>query len=82
MSQLTLDGASIPITAREPKSDLSNNQLRIWNFLRGVGPRTEKEIQNKFPDMTTVGNRLRELRKKGYARSNPQRDGPQLWEAK
>ena len=82
MSQLTLDGASIPLKSREPKRDLTPAELRLWNFLRGVGPRTEKQIHSKFLDLSTVGNKLRSMRKKGYVDNIKQRDEPQLWRAK
>jgi len=85
LSQLTLDGASIPIKARDPETELTPAEREIWYYLKGIGPRTEKEIhlQPAFTKYSTIGNKLRSMRKKGYARSIPQHDGsPQKWEAR
>jgi len=84
MSQLTLDGAAIPIKARDPETELTPAEREIWYYLKKIGPRTEKEIhlQPAFSKYSTIGNKLRSMRKKGYARSNPQPDSPQKWEAK
>jgi len=81
MSQTTLTGGQTRI--RAPKTSLSPNERRIWNLLRTSNRGwTEKQIANTFPDMTTVGNRLRELRKKGWTVSvKPRHDGEQLWYA-
>lgn len=84
MSQLTLEGVSIPIKAREPKRDLTPVQLKIWNFLRGVGPKTRKEIHNHpaFHDIATIGNRLRELKVLKYVEVVGRKDRSKLWRAK
>jgi len=85
LSQLTLDGAAIPIKARDPETQLTPAEREIWYYLKGIGPRTEKEIhlQPAFTKYSTIGNKLRSMRKKEYARSIPQHDGsPQKWEAR
>ena len=83
MSQLTLDGASIPIKARDPEKELTKAEYEVWYTLKKLGPKTEKELHLhiSLKKYSTMGNKLRNIRKKGYADNIQQRDKPQLWRA-
>lgn len=83
MSQLTLTGEAIKILICVPKRDLSPVELKIYNFLLRLGPKTEIEIRRNpaFDDIADIGRALRRMRKMDppYVASRPQKEGPQKW---
>lgn len=87
MSQLTLDSEqkSIPIKRKNPSKDLHPVELKLYNYLRKIGPRTEIEIRRNpaFDTVSDIGRALRRLRSHDppYVEARAQREGPQKWEA-
>ena len=80
IKQFKLDGGSTKIKA--PFSEFHPSEKIVWRFLRTINAgRTEKEIHSRFPNLSTIGNKLRALRKGGWVRSEKQRKGDQLWYA-
>jgi hypothetical protein len=81
MAQRTFNGVYINI--RVPLVSLSPNERRIWNLLKDSNRGwTEKQIHEKFPEIATVDNRLRDLRKHGWAfTQKSRRDNEQRWYA-
>jgi len=91
-SQRTLMGDVLPPNLKNPSKDLTPAQRKIYNYLRRLGPLTEKHIsiQPAFHDISDVGRALRKMReiedpvtrRPLYVESYSQRNGPQLWEAR
>ena len=85
------NGEKIPIAKKNPDTQLSPVELKIYNFLK-LGPKTEKQISihPAFHDISDVGRALRRMREVRdpvtnrplYVESYSQRKGPQLWEAR
>ena len=81
----------IPVTKKNPTKQLTPAERKIYNFLRRIGPKTEKQISihPAFHDISDVGRALRKMReirdpvtnKPLYVDSYPQRKGPQKWGA-
>jgi len=88
---VTLTGEKVPIFRKNIKKDLTPTEIRIYEFLLKLGPKTEIEIRNHpaFHKILDIGRALRRLRsikdpvtrKPVYVRSLKQREGPQKWEA-
>ena len=86
------NGEKIEITKKSPNTQLTPAQRKIYNYLRRLGPKTEKQIsiQPAFHDISDVGRALRKMReikdpvtdRPLYVESYSQRNGPQLWEAR
>ena len=90
-SQRTLMGDVLPPNLKNPSKDLTPAQRKIYNYLRRLGPLTEKHIsiQPAFHDISDVGRALRKMReikdpigRPIYVESYSQRNAPQLWEAR
>ena len=86
------NGEKIVITKKSPNTELTPSERKIYNYLRRLGPKTEKQIsiQPAFHDISDVGRALRRMReikdpvtnRPLYVESYSQRNGPQLWEAR
>lgn len=82
------NGERIPIPTRNPESELSVNERRLWNILK-LGPKTHNEIRKYLythpveglEHVSDLERMLRSVREKKYIRSISQRNGPQKWEA-
>jgi len=82
----------IPVTKKNPTKQLTPAERKIYNFLRRMGPKTEKQISihPAFHDISDVGRALRNMReirdpvtnRSLYVESYSQRNGPQLWDAR
>ena len=83
MSQLTLTGDKIDLTVSNPEKDLSPVELKIYNYLLRMGPKSEVEIRRNpaFDDIADIGRALRRMRARSppYVGALPHRDGPQKW---
>ena len=83
MSITTFTGETIPIKRKNPDKDLTPTELKLYNYLRKVGPRTEIQIRKHpaFDNIADIGRALRRLRahELPYVDSIPQREGPQKW---
>ena len=84
MSQLTLEGEALKVSPYNPDKDLSPVELKIYNYLFRLGPKTEIEIRRNptFDDIADIGRALRRMRsrEKKYVDSIPgDRGKPQKW---
>ena len=89
MSQLTLEGETIEILPANPKKDLSPAELKLYNYLLRMGPKTEIEIRRNpaFDNVADIGRALRRMRsrtdangrKDPYVDSVEMRKGPIKW---
>ena len=83
------NGEKIPVLTKNPDSDLSINERRLFNILK-LGPKTHNEIRKYLyvhpveglVEVSDLERMLRSLREKKYIKSVPQRNGPQKWEVK
>ncbi len=86
------NGEKIPIRKKNPAKELTPTERKIYNYLRRLGPLTEKQIsiQPAFHNISDVGRALRKMReirdpvtdRPIYVEAYSQRNGPQLWEAR
>lgn len=86
------NGETIPIRKKNPAKELTPTERKIYNYLRRLGPLTEKQIsiQPAFHNISDVGRALRKMReirdpitnRPIYVEAYSQRKGPQLWEAR
>ena len=86
------NGERIEIKKKNPSRELTPTQLKIYNYLKKLGPKTEKQISihPAFHNISDIGRTLRKMReirdpvteRPIYVEAYSQRNGPQLWEAR
>ena len=79
----TFTGEKIPIEKTKPDKELQPAELKIYNYLLRMGPKTEVEIRKNpaFDDIADIGRALRRMRgrKDPYVDSVKMREGPIKW---